>query len=267
MTRLQTAVTTAWKLWIAAGLVVLAAALVPMAQARGAATLNLTVTFTATGSITVTLPDGTPVGTTSGTPTTIPAGYYTVQEWGPGGCTQVPYFEIHGPQENVRDNLTEGEVNALTYTAYFAPSSTYTWINDATGTPHTFVTGSTLVGTPPPVAGSTLANAGEASSQDLVGSAVAPFRGKLVGTVTATGKLSLLFKGARPTTLAPGRYTVVVKDQSTKVGLKLAEAKGMKMTVTTAPFTGTRTASIKLTSGKVSVGTTAGVKSFSLAVS
>jgi hypothetical protein len=60
---------------VAAGVVLV---LAPAANAGRHATLSLTVTFTANGVVTVTLPDGTPVGSTGGAPTVIPAGYYTL---------------------------------------------------------------------------------------------------------------------------------------------------------------------------------------------
>jgi hypothetical protein len=69
--------------------------LAPAAGARDAADLSLQVTFTATGSISVTLPDGAPVGTTSGAPTVIPAGYYTIHFSGPlNVAAGMPYFNL-----------------------------------------------------------------------------------------------------------------------------------------------------------------------------
>ena len=103
----------------------------PTAGARQTANLSLNVTFFTNGQITMALPDGTPVGTTSGAPTMIPAGYYALMMNGPGGCTSLPHFILKGPGENVVDNLTEGEVTNFQYNAYFLPNSTYTWRNDA----------------------------------------------------------------------------------------------------------------------------------------
>src|SRR5262245_60155275 len=58
--------------------------LAPGAGARKDANLSLNVNYTAAGLVTVTLPDGTPVGSTSGAPTVIPAGYYSLNLSGPG---------------------------------------------------------------------------------------------------------------------------------------------------------------------------------------
>src|SRR5262245_58747119 len=71
--------------------------LAPGARAARAANPILFVNFFPNGTISVTLADGTPVGTTSGSPTLIPAGYYTLVYSGPGGCTNMPNFKLSGP--------------------------------------------------------------------------------------------------------------------------------------------------------------------------
>jgi len=96
--------------------------LAPSAVSRTAANPALTVHFSLTGTITVTLPDGTPVGVTSGSRTVIPAGYYTVNLIGPGGCANIPYFELNGPGESIVNNLTEGELDNDNVNAFFQPN-------------------------------------------------------------------------------------------------------------------------------------------------
>ena len=123
---------------------------VPAGQARDVSNPSLDVTFFLNGTISVTLPDGTPVGSTSGAPTVIPAGYYTLLLSGPGACSQLPLFDLSGPGEHLNDDMSGGEVNTEVYTAYFAPSSTYTWRIDNVdpAVVHTFVTSATVVGSP-----------------------------------------------------------------------------------------------------------------------
>ncbi len=135
---------------VSLGLASLAALVLASAAAsRGADGPALDVTFFTDGTISLTLPDGTPVGTTSGAPTVIPAGYYTLLLAGPGGCSELPYFELHGPGENILNDMDLGEMKA-TATAYFQPNSTYTWRdNGIPGVIYTFTTSSTVVGTPP----------------------------------------------------------------------------------------------------------------------
>ena len=71
----------AWVGTVAAVLAVPSAAL-----GRSAANPTIRVQFSLTGTITVAGPNGAPLGTTSGQPTVIPAGYYTILLLGPGGC-------------------------------------------------------------------------------------------------------------------------------------------------------------------------------------
>ena len=78
-------------LLLAAGLLVGA----PAGQSRGSVNLTLYVYFGYNNDISVRLADGTPVGTLNGTPTVIPAGYYTLSFQQPG-CVQVPSFELQG---------------------------------------------------------------------------------------------------------------------------------------------------------------------------
>src|SRR5204863_9505314 len=111
---------------LVAGLLVLA----PVAQSRHSATPTLRVTFNAAGSITLTLPDGTPVGTTGGPPSVIPAGYYTLLFFGPGECINLPLFELRGPGVNINDDMLGGETDVHTLYATFLPNSTYIWHSD-----------------------------------------------------------------------------------------------------------------------------------------
>src|SRR4051794_13667138 len=126
----------------------------PAALGRSTANPTIRVQFSLNGTIAVTGPTGAPLGTTSGSPTVIPAGYYTVLLLGPGGCAVIPYFELRGPGESIANNLTEGELDNDSVNAFFQPSSTYTWRNrDVPGSVFTFVTSSDVQGAAPPVPG------------------------------------------------------------------------------------------------------------------
>src|SRR5215467_15717999 len=94
-------------------IVAVAAGLCVMSGAEGASPLTLNVAFSANDTIAVTLGDGTPVGTTSGAPTVIPAGYYTVQISGPMGLPDgLPYFQMTGPGVDLLNNLNEGGLDS-----------------------------------------------------------------------------------------------------------------------------------------------------------
>jgi hypothetical protein len=239
--------------------------LAPTARARS---LSLYVTFSPTGTITVTLPDGTPVGTTSGAATVIPAGYYTLLMSGPGACTQLPLFELKGPGEDIFSDMTAGEVDYTSQEAYFRPNSTYTWRNySLPGVVHTFVTSSVVEGTvpapgPPLSAGmhSTVA------SKDIVGSGIVPFRGTLTGAVSATGRLTLAFKGASVTRLRVGRYTIAVTDKSSTNGFLVQKTKQRAVSVTGATFVGKHSASVRLTAGRWQFMTRLGKTTYSVVV-
>jgi hypothetical protein len=168
----------------------------PIASGSAATSLSLEVTFSANGAISVTLPDGTPVRSASGAPTLIPAGYYMLLVSGPmapvGG---LPSFHLTGPGVNVLEHLNEGGVPSATGTADFLPSSTYTWIDDATpGAVYAFVSSAQVVGTPPAPPSSPDPSA-PAPSQDYVGSAIVLPRARLVAEVSAAGKVTLDDKG------------------------------------------------------------------------
>jgi hypothetical protein len=249
---------------------VAAVLLAPSAGARSAASLSLNVSFFTNGTITVALPDGTPVGTQSGAPTVIPAGYYALMMNGPGGCTSLPHFILRGPGENIVDNLTEGEVTNFQYNAYFQPNATYTWRNDANpSVVYTFATSGDVQGAPPPSGpgrgGLQSTNHGTATSQDLVASARATFRGTLAGAVSATGSLSLSFKGKTAATLKAGKYTLKVSDSSPKSGFVLTKAK-RTVAVTGAAFMGRHTGAVVLTAGRWSLRPSAGGKATTIVV-
>ncbi|HWE81228.1 MAG TPA: hypothetical protein VG265_06240 [Gaiellaceae bacterium] len=215
------------------------------------AALSLDVVFFTDGTISATLPDGTPLGTTSGSPTAIPAGYYTLRLSGPGGCNELPYFELHGPGENVLDDMDLGEMQS-TIVVDFQPSSTYTWRdNGIPSVVYTFVTSSQVLGTAPPKATGPRLPGGTTttSSHDVVGSAVVPFRGTLTGSVAADGSLTLAFEGKPVTHLRAGRYSVRVSDRSSKAGFTVMKPARTKVTVTGAAFVGKRSASLDLTAG------------------
>ena len=232
-----------------AGLLTLA----PVAQGSRAVSLSLVVTFSVNGAISVTLPDGTPVGSTSGVPTVIPAGFYTVVLFGPGGCVSLPLFQLNGPGETINDDMLGGEVDTHNYNAYFLPNSTYTWRSDAAQTvAHTFVTSAGVVGTPPANTGSSATSSGtqaKASSQDVVGSAVVPFRGTLTGAVSAAGRLTFAYKGKSVSRLTAGRYTIAVTDKSSTNGFVLQKIGHAAVSVTGVVFVGRRSASVDLTAG------------------
>jgi hypothetical protein len=211
------------------------------------------VSFSPAGAVTVALPDGTPVGTTSGAPTVIPAGYYTLLMNGPGECINLPLFELRGPGVNINDDMLGGETDTHTLYATFQPNSTYTWHLDRTeNVVYTFRTSATVIGAPVPNANSPQTPPAKAvpTSQDVTGSAITPFRGTLTVALSPAGKLSLAFKGRPVSALKAGRYAVVTTDRSTAEGVTLARRAHRPLSVTGAAFVGKRATTVVLTAGK-----------------
>jgi hypothetical protein len=245
-------------------------ALTPAGQARTTANPTLRVNFFTNGSIAVTLPDGTPVGTASGAPTQIPGGYYTVMLFGPGGCSNVPYFELKGPGTSIVDNMDEGELATNQYNAVLQPNSTYTWKDDDAVPPvtYTFTTTGDMLGSPPAQTGSngnSSSNHGSAASTNPLGSAVPTGRGSLTASVSKTGALSLAYKGKSVTSLKPGKYTITVTDKSAKGGFMFEKGKRL-VNVSGVAFVGKHSTSVTLTSGKWIFTTRVGQKTFPLNV-
>jgi hypothetical protein len=224
----------------------------PGANGARTASLSVNVTFSASGAVTVTLADGTPLGTTSGAPTVIPAGFYTVSLAGPGECINLPLWTLKGPGVNLEDDMRGGEVEHNTLYATFLPNTTYTWHLDRSASiVHTFRTSGDVVGTqtstpaPTPKTSST-----KPTHVDIVGSLVLPFRGTLTAAVSASGRLTLAFKGKSVASLKAGRYTIKVTDESSTNGLLVEKLTKKPTTVTGTAFVGKRTATLRLTAGK-----------------
>jgi hypothetical protein len=245
------------RLAVAGVLVCLALGSAGAAQGRMAANPTLEVTFFDNGSITVALPGGTPLGTTTGAPTIIPAGYYALELSGPGGCSELPYLVLTGPGVNVLDDMDLGEMKS-TINVRFLPNSTYTWRDDGIpGVAFTFVTSSEVKGSPPaakPAVTKPTGTHATTSSQNYIGSAIAPFRGTLSGAVTSTGKVTVAFKGKNTVKLQAGKYTVAIRDLSATRGLMLTKNGHKPLRLSGAAFVGKRSVSVRLTAGKWSIG-------------
>jgi hypothetical protein len=255
----------------AAGATLVALLAAAPAVARTTANPTIRVQFSLTGTISVTGPSGAPLGTTSGSPTVIPAGYYTVLLLGPGGCANIPYFELRGPGENIANNLTEGELDNDTVNAYLQPNSTYTWDNrNVPGNVFTFATSSDVQGTAPAVAGpkgNESTNHTTVNSTDFVGSAILPLRGTLNVAVSAAGKLSIAYKGKSVAKLQAGRYDLAVVDKSSTHGFMLAKKGHAAQSLSGRKFVGKQSvAKFELTPGKWIFSPSGGKQSFTIPV-
>src|SRR5262245_46684159 len=263
--------TRGWK-WLAAALLGSAAILLlgaPTGHAARTANLSLSVSFTAAGVVTVTLPDGTPVGSTSGAATVIPAGFYSLNLSGPGECINLPLFQLSGPGVNIQDDMLGGEVERNTLYATFLPNTTYTWRIDRNAlVVHTFRTSSDVVGTQPaPTPATKPTSSGKLQSEDVVGSSLLPARGTITGAVSATGRITFAYKGQSVTHLKPGRYTFIVTDKSSSNGFLVQKGARRPTTVTGTTFVGKHSVKVSLSAGKWLVLPHTGKASYSITVS
>ena len=86
-------------------------------------------------------------------------------------------------------------MDASTFNAFFLPNSTYTWHTDrgVSSAVHTFTTSGTVAAPTSTQTATTtpVASSGTPTSNDIVGSAIAPFRGTLTAAVGPSGTLSV----------------------------------------------------------------------------
>jgi hypothetical protein len=101
--------------------------------------------------------------------------------------------------------------------------------------------------------GSNGKSAGTSSNTSVLATAL-PFRGSLVGTVGATGALTLSRNGKSVSSLPAGRYSISVDDRTPRTGFQLVPATGRTLTVTSSSFVGERRMTLTLGAGRWSFG-------------
>jgi hypothetical protein len=229
-----------------------------LAAARHAADYPvLNVTFNSNDTVTVALPNGTPVGSASGSPTTIAPGTYDVQISDPTFVADIQW-DLAGPGVSLVTSCSYGEESSETWVESFAPNAVYTWRDDnRPAVVYTFAASGPSVGTPgtiqaPSTSAVPIASGtnGRSSSSDLVGSQSVQPRGTVAGTVTPAGAIRLTFKGKPVVSVLAGRYVFSVTDDSKTAGLTVQEVGRPGITVTTGPFTGMKTLTVVLRAGQ-----------------
>jgi hypothetical protein len=237
------------------------AALIVGAARGGAATAaspSLYVDYNTSCHFTMRLDSG--AGVTTGT--AIPYGTYQLVVTTPiafsdgqGGCDFIN-FSLTGPGVNYQTQLAQGDSTQEITNQTIASGGSYT-ASDNTVPPGSTITfsGSTTPNSSSSSSSSSSSGASPGASQSPIGSEAGSssskltFKGNLVGTVTAAGKLTLTFKGKAVATLAQGQYQLKVTDKSTKSGF-IVDGGGHKMTVTTPAYKGSKTITLNVTSGQ-----------------
>jgi hypothetical protein len=210
------------------------------------------------------------VGDNGATVTTVPPGQYQVVVTTPtafgngdAACAYVQ-FQLSGPGVNVATTLSFGDAENEQFTVTLQPSSTYTVVDSgrpaltqrslnvlATGT----ASSGGSSGSSTTSSGTSTAKSGGGSSSgglSPIGTPLksVPFRGTLIGTVTARGALTLTSKGKAVTQLKAGRYTIAVTDHSAKAGFTVQEIRKAGTTLTGVGAVGKRSVTVNLTRGQ-----------------
>jgi len=205
-------------------------------------------------TFTLTVDPGTQITATSAPGQTLPPGNYQVLTNMPnpsGGypCGQ-PNFTLTGPGVGVSIPFTGVELHDERMIV-LQPSSTYvaqdTTLPDATRRVFTTsATGSSssLVAPVP----STASKAGSTQT-DVVGSAIAPYRGELAAAVEKSGTPTLAQRGRAVKTLKAGRYAFAVDDTDPHAGFFVQAGGHRALAVAGVRFVGKRTQRITLTAG------------------
>src|SRR4029078_12494147 len=134
----------------------------------------------------------------------------------------------------------------------FQANSTYSYRDDFQPSPFRFFSTSSTTISSPGSAGSasgstpTKSGASPATSQDIVGSGLVPFRGALDAIVFKGGKLSLSRKGKAVTSVKTGRWTFAVDDESKTAGFTVKSLRGRPVAVTSAAFVGSHSVTLTL---------------------
>ncbi|HZO98597.1 MAG TPA: hypothetical protein VFB42_14645 [Gaiellaceae bacterium] len=237
---------TRWRLVLLGAPAAALALCAPAAHADG----DLYVTFQANHTIVFAQASGAPVGTTSGAPTVIPAGSYTIHFEDSVGV-EGPAFHLQGPGVDLAEDLFFGEAPSATHRVNLLPSSTYTWRNDEQpGVVFTFVTSTASVGGPAPITPSSGGTTAGTPSKDIVGSEIVPFRGALDAIVSKAGKLTLVRAGRAVSRLKSGRYTFSVDDESGRAGFTVQQLRRAPVAVTGVRFVGAHNLTLTLRPGQ-----------------
>ena len=257
--------------------VALLAALAPIgARAASLAAPELVLAYTAGNTLQLVVGGAT---VSSDSPQAqIPYGPYQVVVIDNASDTTDPahMFQLLGPGIQLGTDLQQGDDKSEIYSETLGANSTYTFSDRAlpalapivfrtTGTPV-----SPVAAQPVPTTTSGAGSTGHSSNSGPVGSSVATgqLRGTLQATVGAGGALRLTSRGKAVTTLKAGKYRLAVVDKSHTAGFVMSRLHAKPISVTTAGFTGSRSATLVLQAGQWSFRpSTTGPKSYFAVVS
>ncbi|HZO98598.1 MAG TPA: hypothetical protein VFB42_14650 [Gaiellaceae bacterium] len=178
------------------------------------------------------------------------------------GCRGWVQFQLTGPGVNLFTTLDSGcDAFYLLPATTFQPGATYT-AQDLNQPALTRTAITTLTSGAPPVPVSPYGpTSGKGQlSTDIVGSAIGDeVRATLSGTLSAKGKATLTSRGKPVSILKAGRYKFSVKDASAKRGFTIQALDGKPIRITEDAFVGRHARTVKLTPGRWTYSSGAGV--------
>jgi hypothetical protein len=198
------------------------------------------------------------IGSPTAPGTVVPAGAYTINldNNGVDDLGGQHEFQLTGPGVNL--SAGTNLYATATWSATFQPSAAYVFedtLNPTTnrgffGTPGSGAGAQTTTQpttmTPPAPAPSPKPT----DNSPLAPSAPLPFRGTLVGAVTAAGKLTLTIRGKPVASLKAGRYRITVTDASRKSGFTVQQNRKAATTITGIGFVGKHSVTVDLKTGQ-----------------
>jgi hypothetical protein len=225
-------------------------------------------------SIGLTYDDGSPVGSQSRVPPTIPPGTYTVKVI---DDTTQHNFHLTGP--GVEQSTGIGDMATPTWTVTFQAGGQYEFLCDehpdfmygyfngaGAGSGGSSSGGSSSGGSSSGGTSSGGSSSGGTSSggTSSSGGTHTSLLGTLIGRVNPAGKLTLTYGGIPVTKVKAGRYKITVADKSPKRSFLVKRTGSGATTVTSVPFVGTHSVTLSLLAGKWNFYTSAGAKSTTL---
>ena len=222
-----------------------------------AAEPSLTLNVNVNGSLEAVLGNGTRIRTSSAPGAVIPPGPYLVivRSDVPDSLDIFHVFHISGAGLNLSSDLLPCENPREVNTVTLRPNSTYTYEDSRHPDLARVVFTTSGDGSSSETSGSSGgpsgANySGSVSNSEVLGSAVVPFRGTLLGTVGSGGKLTLSRNGKSVSSLKQGRYKIAVDDKTPKGGFTIGRPHSPSVTVTGSAFVGKHTVTLRLKAGQ-----------------
>jgi hypothetical protein len=176
-------------------------------------------------------------------------------------------FHLTGPGVDLYTDLGGGDLELEQHTVTLQAGGTYTVQDDGrpaltrrTFTISTSGSAQSSGSTTSSSSSSSSSGAKGTVSKDIVGSAIAPFRGTLNAAVSASGNVALARAGKGVSSIKAGRYTLHIVDAAKTAGFALQTVKSRPKTLSSPAFTGTRAVTIPLTAGQWYFFTPGGIK-------